>query len=240
MRSELKKLLLNRACAPYRATGAFNYHWARGKLSHDPVFSALIEKSALPDDARVLDLGCGRGLLAAWLLAAEQLAQQGDWDEGPAPPSVVRLQGVDLAIRQIECGKRALQPLYGARVQFFVADMRHLDLDSWNVVAILDALHYIPLTEQEQLLRRIRGTLPPEGLLILRVGDADAGLRATFSKRLDQVVSFVQSHHLPTICCRSLSELVGMLRTLDFRVETFAMSAGTPFANTLLICRLPQ
>ncbi|MHB8743750.1 MAG: hypothetical protein ACYC9L_11560 [Sulfuricaulis sp.] len=40
MRSDLKKLLLDLASAPYRRTGRFNY-WARGKLAADLILDAL-------------------------------------------------------------------------------------------------------------------------------------------------------------------------------------------------------
>jgi hypothetical protein len=79
MYAPLNKRLLDLASAPYRITGNFNYYSARGKLAHDPIFVALLKQGVFPDNARVLDLGYGRGLLAAWLLAAEQLGAHGDW-----------------------------------------------------------------------------------------------------------------------------------------------------------------
>ena len=42
---------------------------AGGKLRGDPVYAALLAQGLLAGRARVLDLGCGQGLLAAWLLA---------------------------------------------------------------------------------------------------------------------------------------------------------------------------
>ena len=91
MQVQLKKQLLELACEPYRPTGRFNYHWARGKLSGDPIFEALVTQSIFPHGARVLDLGCGRGLLAAWCLAAEQLAARGQWPSTlPTPPASLK------------------------------------------------------------------------------------------------------------------------------------------------------
>jgi SAM-dependent methyltransferase len=65
--------LIDAASAPYRAAGRFAWHFARGKLRGDPVFAALLAQGLLAGRARVLDLGCGQGLLAAWLLAARAL-----------------------------------------------------------------------------------------------------------------------------------------------------------------------
>ena len=62
--------LLAAASAYYRPAGAFAWRFARGKLAADPVFPALLAQGLLAGRTRILDLGCGQGLLAAWLLAA--------------------------------------------------------------------------------------------------------------------------------------------------------------------------
>ena len=66
----LARELVNSASEPYRACGRFAYHFARGKLARDPVFAAILSRGLLSGRTRILDLGCGQGLLAAWLLAA--------------------------------------------------------------------------------------------------------------------------------------------------------------------------
>ena len=69
----LNTALLDAACEPYRSAGRFAYHFARAKLRTDPVYRAILELGLLLGRARVLDLGCGQGLLAAWLRAAVEL-----------------------------------------------------------------------------------------------------------------------------------------------------------------------
>ena len=82
----LRQRLIDHASEPYRTVGRFAYHFARGKLSSDPVFVGMLERGLFPDGARILDLGCGQGLLTAWLLAARQLYDAGDWSAAwPAP-----------------------------------------------------------------------------------------------------------------------------------------------------------
>lgn len=238
MQTALKKKLLDFSTAPYRPTGHFNYHWARGKLSRDPIFSALLERRVFPDGARVLDLGCGRGLLAAWMLGAERLAELGEWHSTVAPPRNLRFRGVELMDREAVCGNQALQPLHGERVQLSGGDMCAADLDDTDVIAILDVLHYIPYAEQDRMLDKIRAALGSGGLFVTRVGNAGGGLRFAISQWVDACMSFAQGHRLPRMWCRPLEQWVAALEARGFAVEAVPMSSGTPFANVMLVARV--
>ena len=240
MQAKLKKKLLKLSTTPYRATGFFNYHWARGKLRHDPIFSALIEQCVFPDGARILDLGCGRGLLAAWLLAAEQLAAQGGRTETFNPPQHLQFRGIELMAREAECGNHALQPMHGHRVQLSGGDMRQADLSYADAIVMLDVLHYIPLPEQDQLLDRIRAALDLGGLFVTRVGNAGSGLRFALSQIVDFGITFAQGHRLERMWCRPLVDWIRALEARGFAVQAIPMSAGTPFANVLLLARVAR
>jgi SAM-dependent methyltransferase len=237
MHARQKKRLLDLSTAPYRPTGYFNYRWARGKLRCDPIFTALIQREVVPDRARILDLGCGRGLLATWLLGAERLAARGEWHDDARPPTGLRYRGVDLMKRDTECGNRALRPLYGDRVRLIGGDMRDAELEDADVVALLDVLHYIPHAEQDRLLDRIRGALGPQGILIARVGNADGGARFAFSQWLDRGISFARGHRMQRVWCRPLQGWLVALEQRGFAVEAIPMSAGTPFDNVMLVAR---
>ncbi len=237
MQSALKLRLLDRACAPYRPTGRFNYYWARGKLARDPIFAALVGPGVFLDDMLVLDLGCGRGLLASWLLAAEQMAERGEW-AAAAPPRGLRFRGVELMAREADCGNRALQPLYGERVILHGGDMRHADLEGVDAITILDVLHYIAYEEQDLLLDRIRAALGKGGLFVTRIGDADGGIRFAVSQFVDRCISFAQGHRLARMWCRPLPQWIGALESRGFQVHSVPMSQGTPFANVMLVCRV--
>ena len=239
MQAALKKSLLAQACAPYRPHGPSNYYWARGKLKHDPVFDWLLTQGVVPNHARVLDLGCGRGLLAAWMLAAERIAQDGSWTAPVRPPRGLRFHGIDLVAREIACGNQALQPLYGDRVALFEQDIRSFELPAADAVVILDVLHYVPYTDQDRLLDRVRASLGSGGVFITRVGDARGGLRFRFSQWVDRWISFVQGHRLSRLWCRPLADWVHALERRGYEVQALPMSAGTPFANVMIVSRVP-
>ena len=69
-----------RRARPYRRAGRFAWHFARGKLRWDPVFRHLLARGLIAPRARVLDIGCGQGLLASLLEAARRTqARRGRW-----------------------------------------------------------------------------------------------------------------------------------------------------------------
>jgi len=233
--AQARRALIGRASAPYRPSGRFAWHFARGKLSRDPVFTALFERGWIPNGARLLDLGCGQGLLAAWLMAATRIWEQGGWPAmWPAPPKSVHVRGIELMLADVERANAAL----GGSAQFECADIREAGFGSADVVVILDVLHYMDYAAQDSVLRRVRAALDPRGLLLLRVGNAAAGLRFRISRGVDHVVTVVRGHRPGPLYCRSVDEWRAVLECLDFRVEGHPMSAGTPFANVLLVARL--
>ncbi|MBI4999063.1 MAG: class I SAM-dependent methyltransferase, partial [Rhodocyclales bacterium] len=118
-------------------------------------------------------------------------------------------------------------------------DICKLDFGQAYVVTILDVLQYIDFPDQVDILRRVRAALPPGGTFLTRIGDADAGLFFHVCTWVDAAGTFVRGHRLPQLYCRPLKEWVELLRGLGFVVETIPMSAGKPFANVMLVARVP-
>jgi len=210
------------AAAPYRAAGRFAWRFARGKLRGDPVFRYMLEARLIPEGARLLDLGCGQGLLAALLRAA-------------GTPRVADYRGVELMQSEVARARRAL----GDRCGVVQGDLRTADFGSADTVAVLDVLHYMPSADQDRVLARVRESLAPGGILLLRIADAAGGLRFRIGNWVDWSVAFARGHGAMRFHCRSVAQWRRALETLGFDVETEPMSRGTPFANVLLVARLP-
>lgn len=233
----LRKRLVDQASGPYRAAGHFAYHFARGKLGTDPMFAEILRRGLFPHDADILDIGCGQGLLAAWLLAARQLYDAGDWTaHWPAPPRVRGIRGIDLLARDVTRARLA----YGRQARFEEGDMRDADFGRADVVVIMDAVHYVDARAQDQILRRVRAALPSNGLFLTRVGDAGGGLRFQMSTWIDRAVAWFRGMGPLQLHCRRLSDWHQALEALGFRVETAAMNGDLPFANVMLIARLGE
>jgi SAM-dependent methyltransferase len=231
-KAPLSAALLDAACEPYRRAGRFAYHFARGKLRTDPVYRAILERGLLIGRARVLDLGCGQGLLAAWLRAAERCYERGNWPRAwPPAPLVQSTRGIELMARDVERARRAL----GSVCDISQADIRETAFGTVDAVVMLDVLHYMAPHVQLEVLKRVRAALPARGLLLLRIGDAGGGLRFRYGQWSDKLVMFLRGHAPGAQHCRSVTQWRVLLQECGFDSEAKPMSHGTPFANVLLI-----
>ena len=227
--------LVDVASAPYRSAGRFAWHFARGKLNMDPVFRHLLRQGLIAPRARVLDIGCGQGLLASLLQAAGAAAQGGRWPaEWAAAPLGAEVTGIELMPKDVARAHAAL----GDTAHVVCGDMRHTTFPECDAVVILDVLHYITVAEQDKVLARVRAALPPDGLLLLRVGDAHSRRGFLISQWVDRVVTLVRGHRVVPQFGRPLSHWKASLGSLGFDVRSMPMSQGTPFANVLLVATL--
>lgn len=223
--------LTARASAYYARAGRFALHFARGKLRGDPAFRALIERGLVPPGARVLDLGSGQSLLAALALAARE--------RGLPAPRLRSYTGIELMRSDVLRAREALVPVArdALALDIVQGDLRDARFPACDVVLVLDVLHYLDPAWQDGVIARVRQSLAPDGVLLLRVGDAAAGWRFHASVWVDHLVTAVRGHGVGRLHCRPLAGWRRALARLGFEVEPIPMSAGTPFANVLLVAR---
>jgi 2-polyprenyl-3-methyl-5-hydroxy-6-metoxy-1,4-benzoquinol methylase len=125
------------------------YYYAIGKIALDPAYPAIA--SALRDSqCRLLDLGCGMGLLASYLRA-----------NGHQAP----ILGLDLDKRKIAVARQALP---GTNEKFDVADAVNFPEHSGDIV-MLDVLHYLSDEDQQRVLKKIAGSIAPTGVAFIRL-----------------------------------------------------------------------
>jgi 2-polyprenyl-3-methyl-5-hydroxy-6-metoxy-1,4-benzoquinol methylase len=230
--------LLDTATEPYLQAGKFAWHFARGKLSGDPVFKEILQRGLIAPNTHVIDIGCGQGLLSAWLLAADKATANKNWPlDWATPPKGVTVNGIELMPNDVERAKKALKA-FPDRYTFEIGDMCNTAFDKAQTVVILDVLHYVPFAAQEDVLLRVREALSPKGLLILRIGDANAGLGFKISNWVDNIVFLCRGHKTSRLYCRPLSDWLALLNKIGFHVESKPMSKGTPFSNVLLLASI--
>lgn len=241
MNARTEAALLEAASERYRRAGRFAWHFARGKLGGDPAFRALLRLGLLAGRTRILDLGCGQGLLASWLQAAQDChAGRGaaPWPaQWPAPPQLRAYTGIELNPREVQRARTGLAHC-DAQITVLEGNICDTPYPAVDAVVIMDVLHYLPYPAQEEVLRRVHAALPPEGLLLTRIGDAAGGPGFVLSTWVDHVIMLLRGRHWQRLSCRTLTDWCALLERLGFKVRTLPMSEGTPFVNVLLVAEV--
>ena len=226
------RTLARDAAARYKSAGRFAYHFAFGKLTGDPAFAHILARGLIPDRSRILDLGCGQGLMAALLQTARDRCS--NWPAGMSlPPDPVAYCGIDVERRSIERAKHAVD----GTAHFVCADIRSVPFDAADTVILLDVLHYLDYRAQEQLLRRVCDAMKAGGRMLLRVADESSTLRFRCTVAIDRVLMTLRGQRIDQLYCRPVAAWIRLLEAHGFHVTATPMSAGTPFANVLLCAR---
>ena len=234
MTAQFQRTLIERASHPYLSAGSFAWHFSKGKMSGDPVFVSLLQHGLIPDALRLIDLGCGQGLLASWLLEARALYESGRWPQHwPPAPRLGSIWGLDLMGKNVERARAAL----GDRACFDTGDVCSTEFGQAGVVIMFDVLHYLDYDAQEDILRRVRAALPVGGTFITRIGDAAGGLPFHYSNWVDRTVIFLREYRRARLYCRTLQDWLDLLKRTGFDVKILPVNRGAPFCNVTLIAK---
>jgi SAM-dependent methyltransferase len=228
------RALIDAVARRYRPAGYFAELFARGKLAHDPLFLGLLEHGGIPNGARVLDLGCGQGLLLCLLAVSSGLSRAGIWPLGwPAPPEALRLAGIESSPIAVRRARRALASDGSIEQQ----DLRVARLEPSDVIALIDVVHYLEPEAQDRLLERVADALSPGGVLLMRVCADSSGARARFTRTTDRFGALTRGHFVWRLHGRSVAAWLAALDKLGLRASVEPASQGTPFANALISAR---
>jgi uncharacterized protein (DUF2062 family)/trans-aconitate methyltransferase len=228
--------LIEETAYRYLGSGMFHWEFVRGKLRYDPVYLQILRQGLLPPEGRLLDLGCGRGILLSLLLTARaryDRHERGLYPQGWPPPPILELHGIETGFKTASAARAAL----GDQARIDIADLRDAELPPSRAVLLLDVLHYLPAEVQEDLLRRIAGALEPGGLLLIRDADAGAGWRFTATRIQERTCALARRHWKQRFHYRSAAEWSRLLESSGFAVDLQPMGMGTPYGNVLLTAR---
>jgi SAM-dependent methyltransferase len=229
------RALARSAARRYAASGAYARHFAYFKLTRDPIYHHVLAHGLVGSGARVLDLGCGQGLVAALYAAAQERHGIGDWPADWPAPGARRVHGIDLAARDIERARDAM----GEEADFACADIRRADFRTADTVMLFDVLHYMDYAAQDEVIERVRRALAGGGTLLLRVADGSPSLRLRITLAADHVSMRLRGHRFGRYHVRPAAAWQTRLAAAGFRTEAHPMSAGSPFANVLFVARCP-
>jgi len=197
----------------------FLHGYAKGKAAWDPAYPAVAD--ILRDSARpLLDVGCGVGLLAAYL----------------------RESGCNQSILGIEpdAGKITsacdLVASHYPDLDFRVGDARSLPHFSGDVV-LLDVLHYMKPAEQRSVMESVAARIAPGGCALIRTTFRDSSWRY-FATMIEE--GFVRASgwirgghcHFPT-----RQEVGAAFQSPALSVSVRPMWGKTPFNSHLIEIR---
>lgn len=200
------------------ATGRRSVHYYVGsKLRSDPAVRAIAE---LGDLGEVLDIGCGRGQLALFLLEA-----------GIAG----RVRGFDCDERKIAFAQRAAE---GLDAVFETSDVLRAPPASADTVLLVDVLHYMSIESQDALIRVAASCVRPGGRLVVREATTSLGWRSALTFAVESAAKLVRFNLGERIAIRDVDrEIVPVLEAMDLACSVAPCWAGTPFANVLLVAK---
>jgi 2-polyprenyl-3-methyl-5-hydroxy-6-metoxy-1,4-benzoquinol methylase len=170
----------------------------------------------LTDEGRILDVGCGFGLFAAYF--------------GQTQPRR-RIVGVDPSARRIGIARDVAGRLGLREHAFVVGDVRDADIvGPFDAAYVLDVMHHLPTGDQRRVLERLRSLLAPGGMLLLKDITTEPRAGLLFTEALDRLmVGFREP-----LAYRHHREWGDMLTGLGFKVRMVRVPDVLPYPHVVI------
>jgi 2-polyprenyl-3-methyl-5-hydroxy-6-metoxy-1,4-benzoquinol methylase len=170
----------------------------------------------LTDEGRILDVGCGFGLFAAYF--------------GQMHPRR-RLVGVDPDARRIGIARGVAERL-GLRGHSFIAgDIRDVDVEGpFDAAYVLDVMHHLPRDDQRRVLERIAALLVPGGILLVKDITTEPRFGLLFTELLDRLMVGWDE----PLSYRHHREWAAMLEEIGFRTRAVRVPDILPYPHVVI------
>lgn len=171
----------------------------------------------LPAEGRLLDVGCGFGLFAAYF--------------GQTHPNR-NIVGIDPNARRVGIARRVATRLGLHNHRFIVGDVRDASLEGpFDAVYVLDVMHHLPRAEQRSVLERLRSLLAPGGILLVKDITTESRFGRIFTEALDRLMigwnePLAYRHH------REWAEL---LTEIGFQVRVLRVPDILPYPHVVIV-----
>ncbi len=170
----------------------------------------------LPDEGRILDIGCGFGLFAAYF--------------GQTHPGR-RILGVDPNAERVATARRVSEAVGLTGNEFIAGDAREVALQGPFAGAyILDVMHHIPEADQLGMLESLRDMLAPRGVLVIK----DITTEPTFGLEFTRLLDRVMVGWNEPLAYRHHREWGDMLASLGFHVRMVRVPDVLPYPHVVI------
>jgi 2-polyprenyl-3-methyl-5-hydroxy-6-metoxy-1,4-benzoquinol methylase len=170
----------------------------------------------LPDEGRILDVGCGFGLFAAYFGQTQRRR---------------RVVGIDPDARRIALAERVAASLGLDRHRFQIGDVRSAEVTGPFCAAyVLDVMHHIPREDQRHVLQRMHDLLSPGGVLLIKDITTEPRSGLAFTYVLDRLMVGLKE----PLAYRHHRQWGEMLTELGFRVRIVRVPDVLPYPHVVI------
>jgi 2-polyprenyl-3-methyl-5-hydroxy-6-metoxy-1,4-benzoquinol methylase len=175
----------------------------------------------LTDEGRILDVGCGFGLFAAYF--------------GQMHPRR-RIVGVDPDARRIGIARRVTERLGLSEHRFLVGDVRDAPLEGpFDAAYVLDVMHHLPRADQRAVLERLVELLSPGGMLLVKDITTEPRTGLLFTELLDRLMVGWDE----PLSYRHHHEWAAMLADLGLRTRMVRVPDVLPYPHVVIAAVKP-
>jgi len=169
----------------------------------------------VPNEGKIIDIGCGYGLLANFLALKSNRRD---------------VIGVDLSGKRISVAQKTTDSR--RKIRFKLVNVLDLQLGKYRAMLMSDFLHHIDYKAQEELLARCYQKISPGGLLIIEEVDNKPLCKYWFNTIVDRMLNIGEG-----IFFRNQREFQELLERIGFKVSIKKAHKGLPLSDILYICR---
>jgi SAM-dependent methyltransferase len=221
--------LVREASERYVGKSITAWEFARNKLRRDPLYREVLFRGWLPSGGKLLDIGCGQGLMLALLAEAERVSLDGSVPPGTRLPRFDRIAGIELRPHRASLARAALGP----DADIIESDARLVSPGDCRAVLFFDVLHMMPQADQDALLSAAVGALAQGGVILVRETDASAGWRFHTVRIGNRLTALASGAWGQRFSFRTLREWHECFARHGLDAESAPAGTGTPFANHL-------
>lgn len=168
----------------------------------------------VPKSGCVLDVGCGMGIFSNLLC----LMSEGR--------SAI---GFDTSRKRVNLARTTAART--KQLSFYVQDAKDAIFDGFSIITIIDLLHHIPYSEQEEVLRKAYMGLETPGVVVLKDLEKKPLWKYCFHYVQDSI------SYRSKLFFRSSMEMRDLLHDIGFTVTVIPLKSFLPYPHILYLCQ---
>jgi len=168
----------------------------------------------LPKSGRLLDLGCGYGILSNYMALKSRTRE---------------VIGIDRSVKRITVAAGSSSEK--GNPAFIRCDITELESGLVDGIVLTDFLHHIDYQNQASLLSRCRELLKEDGVLVILEVDNRPLIKYIITLLIDKILNVPDK-----IYYRDNGTFTKVLREAGFAVTSYAADEGLPLSDRIYVC----